>query len=404
MHSERGNGMKKLSSLAENITVSPTMALDSIAKQMKADGIDVVSFGAGEADLDTPDNIRAAGIKAINDGMTKYTPSAGLTALRQAAANRLRIDCGTDYEYDQIVVASGTKHSIYIALCTLLDPGDEVILPAPYWVSYHEMIRMAGGVPVIVKTDVQHGFKLTAEQLESAVSEKTKVFLINNPSNPSGIVYSRAELSALAEVCVKHDLYVIADEVYYGLVYDGRSFVSFASLGDDIKELTIVINGVSKSYSMTGWRVGYSASNHRIAKLMDGYLSHSTGAPSTVSQYAAAEALTGPQDGIEAMCRVFEVRRNYMLKRLGELGCAGAIVPQGAFYIMMDISCFIGRILGGRVIRNDEDFALAFLEKGRVAVVPLTSFGAPNYVRWTFAASMENIREGMDRLAEFING
>lgn len=394
--------MKSLSLLAENVVASTTLAIDALAKQMKAEGLNVVGFGTGEPDFDTPDNIKDAAIKAIRDGMTKYTPSAGIVPLRQAAANRLKIDCGLDYDYTEIVVASGAKHSVFIALCALLNPGDEVILCAPYWVSYCEMVRMAGGVPVVITADEAHNFKITAQQLEEAVTDKTKAFMINNPSNPTGMLYNRGELEALAEVCVRNDLYVIADEIYYGLVYDGYEFVSFASLSEEIKERTIVINGVSKSYAMTGWRIGYSASNAKIAKIMSNFLSHSTGAPSTISQLAAVEALNGPQDGIEAMRKVFEVRRNYIVKRINEIDGVSCIVPDGAFYVMMNIENLIGRTMGGRVINNDDDFAVAFLEKGLVAVVPCSGFGAPNYVRWTYAASMENIREGMDRLAKFI--
>ena len=394
--------MKPLSRAALNVHASTTMAIDSKAKQMKADGLDVIGFGAGEPDFHTPDNIKLAGIKAIIDNNTKYTPAAGIIPLRKAIAERLKLDCGLDYDYTQIVVASGAKHNVFLALAALVDIGDEVIIPAPFWLSYGEMVPMLGGVPVIVTTTHEQGFKITPEQLEAAVTEKTKVVIINNPSNPGGMFYSREELQALADVCVRHDLYVIADEIYYKLLYDGLEFTSFAALGDEVKERTIIINGVSKSYAMTGWRIGYAASNKQLAKVMSNYLSHSTGAPSTISQWAAVEALNGPQEGIEAMRKIFEERRNYLVSRLNSIDGVSCITPNGAFYVMMNIEKLIGRTLGGRLIENDDDFGVAFLEKGLVAVVPCSGFGIKNFVRWTYATSMENIKEGLDRLEKFL--
>jgi aspartate aminotransferase len=394
--------MKELSKVASEVRASTTLAVDALAKQMKADGLDVIGFGTGEPDFDTPDNIKDAAIKAINGGLTKYTPAAGIVQLRQAAASRLKMDCDLDYDYTQIVVASGAKHSVYIALRALVNPGDEVIIPTPCWVSYYEMVKMVGGVPVMVYAGEDQNFKITPEQLSAAITDKTKLIMINNPSNPTGMLYSRAELEPLAKICVENDLYVIADEIYYSLIYDNKEFVSFASLGEDVKERTILINGVSKSYAMTGWRVGYSASNPEIAKVMSNYLSHSTGAPGTMNQWAAVEALVGYQDGVEAMRKVFEVRRNYIVDRMNSIPDVSCRQPDGAFYVMMNIEKLIGRTLGGRVINNDDDFAVAFLEKGLVAVVPCSGFGAPNFVRWTYATSMENIREGLDRLEIFL--
>ena len=394
--------MKELSKKALNVNPSTTLAIDSLAKQMKADGLDVVSFGTGEPDFNTPDNISEAGIAAIREGKTKYTPSAGIIPLRKAAAARLKADCGLDYDYTQIVIASGAKHNVYIALEVLLNPGDEVIVPAPYWVSYCEMVSMCGGVPVVVETTEGADFKITPAQLEAAIGPKTKALMLNNPSNPTGMIYSESELRAIAEICVRHDLYVIADEIYYKLVYGGKPFTSFASLGEDVKERTIIVNGVSKSYAMTGWRIGYAAANKQIAKLMGNYLSHSTGAPSTISQWAAVEALEGQQDTVEEMRRVFEERRNYFVNRLNSIPGVSCIMPDGAFYIMMNIEKLIGRNLGGVVINNDDDFAEAFLKQAMVAVVPCSGFGMKNFVRWTYATSMENIREGLDRLEKFL--
>lgn len=395
--------MKPVSKIAEAVRASTTLAVDSLAKQMKADGLDVVGFGTGEPDFNTPDNINMAGIRAICDGKTKYTPAAGIIPLRKAIAHRLKEDCGVDYDYTQIVVASGAKHSVYIALAAITNPGDEIIIPAPFWVSYYEMVRMVGGTPVIVEAGEEQNFKITAQQLEAAITEKTKCLMLNNPSNPTGMIYSADELRAIADVCVKHDLYILADEIYYQLIYDGIEFTSIASLGDEVKERTLLINGVSKSYAMTGWRVGYCAANKTLAKIMSNFLSHSTGAPSTISQWASVEALTGPQEGIEAMRLAFLERRDYIVKRINSIPGVSCIVPNGAFYVMMNIEQLIGKTLGGKLIENDDDFAVALLEKALVAVVPCSGFGMKNFVRWSYAASMENIEKGLDRLEKFVS-
>ena len=392
--------MKPVSKIAEAVRASTTLAVDSLAKQMKADGLDVVGFGTG--DFNTPDNINMAGIRAICDGKTKYTPAAGIIPLRKAIAQRLKEDCGVDYDYTQIVVASGAKHSVYIALAAITNPGDEIIIPAPFWVSYYEMVRMVGGTPVIVEAGEEQNFKITAQQLEAAITEKTKCLMLNNPSNPTGMIYSADELRAIADVCVKHDLYILADEIYYQLIYDGIEFTSIASLGDEVKERTLLVNGVSKSYAMTGWRVGYCAANKTLAKIMSNFLSHSTGAPSTISQWASVEALTGPQEGIEAMRLAFLERRDYIVKRINSIPGVSCIVPNGAFYVMMNIEQLIGKTLGGKLIENDDDFAVALLEKALVAVVPCSGFGMKNFVRWSYAASMENIEKGLDRLEKFV--
>ena len=255
--------MKKLSQIASAVQASTTMAIDALFKQMKADGIDVIGFGAGEPDFNTPDDIKAAGIAAIENNFTRYTPAAGTVELRQAICDRMKADCGLSYKPSQVVVSSGAKHAVYLALRAIVDPGDEVILPAPFWVSYYELIKMVGGVPVVVTATEAENFKLTAEKLEAAITSKTKALILNNPSNPTGMVYGREELQALADVCVKHDLYVVDDEIYYGLLYDGQTFTSLASLGEEIKERAIIINGVSKSYAMTGWRIGYACADRK---------------------------------------------------------------------------------------------------------------------------------------------
>jgi len=394
--------MKEISRIAAQVQASTTLKVDAMFKQMKAEGKDVVGFGAGEPDFDTPDNIRQAAIKAIMEGQTRYTPASGIPALRQAIADRLLSDCGVRYAAGQIVVASGAKHNIYVALRALVNPGDEVILPAPYWVTYEEAIRMAGGVPVIVRAPEECDFKISAGQLKAAVTDKTKLFILNNPSNPTGMLYGADELRALAEVCADSDIYVLSDEIYYKLVYDGKEFTSFASLGDDAKERTIIVNGVSKSYAMTGWRIGYSASIARLAEVMGNYLSHSTSAPSTISQIASVEALNGPQDSIMAMKDVFEERRNYLVASINSMSGLSCRKPDGAFYVMLNIEKLIGRTLGGKVINNSDDFSLALLESELVAAVSCTGFGCDNFVRLTYAASMDTIKKGMERLERFV--
>lgn len=380
------------------------MAIDALAKQMKADGIDVIGFGAGEPDFNTPDHIKAAADRAIADNVTRYTPASGTVALKQAVCQRMKEDCGLDYKPSQVVVSSGAKHCVYIALRALVDPGDEIILPAPFWVSYLELIKMVGAEPVVVTAEESAGFKMTAEQLAAAITPRTKALILNNPSNPTGMVYSREELAAIARVCVEKDIYVISDEIYYGLLYDGVKSVSFASLGEDVKERTILINGVSKSYAMTGWRIGYLLSSERIAKVMSNFLSHSTGSPSSVSQAASVAALTGPQDCVEEMRQAFEERRNYIVERVNAMDGVSCIRPEGAFYIMMNVEKQLGRTLHGETINSSDDFSAALLKHGLVATVPCSGFGAPSFVRWSYAASLDSIRKGMDRLEEFLKG
>jgi len=395
--------MKEVSKIASQVQASTTLTVDALYKQMLAEGKDVVGFGAGEPDFDTPENIKEAAHKAIRNGHTKYTHSSGMPDLRKAVTERLSEDCGINYKPEQIVVASGAKHNIYVTLRTLINSGDEVILPAPYWVTYAESIKMAGGIPIIIKANESENFKITKEKLEAAITDKTKLFILNNPSNPTGMLYNEKELRDLAEICVKHDLYIMSDEIYYNLVYDNNKFVSAASLSDEIKERTIIINGVSKTYAMTGWRIGYSASNIRLAGIMGNYLSHSTSSPSTISQLAATEALRGLQDSVKEMRDVFEQRRNYIFDRINAIEGLSCRKPDGAFYIMLNIEKQIGKTLGGKKINNSDDFSLAFLESGMVATVSCTGFGCDNFIRLTYASSMESITKGIDRLEKFIS-
>lgn len=394
--------LKPISKIASQVQASTTLVIDAMFKDMKANGIDVVGFGAGEPDFPTPEHIKQAGIMAIENNRTRYTPASGLLDLKKAACYRLEQDNHLVYHPEQIVVASGAKHAIFLALMVLCDPGDEVVIAAPYWLSYSEMVQQAGAVPVIVTAKEEQHFKITAEQLDRAITPKTKVFMLNSPSNPTGMVYTRAELEAIAEVCIKHNIYVIADDIYSNLVYDDLEYCSIASLGEEIQRRCIVINGVSKSYAMTGWRIGYAAAAPEIARAMSNYVSHSTSAPSTISQYAAIEALCGPQEDIEEMRQAFQARRDHLVARMNQIAGVSCIKPQGAFYVMMNMQSFLGREMYGKRIESAEDFAQLFLEKGLVATVPCTAFAAPGFIRWSYATSMQEIDKGLDRLETFI--
>ena len=396
--------MKELSQTACAVQASSTMAMDALAKQMKADGIDVIGFGAGEPDFNTPDHIKEAADRAIADNVTRYTPATGTMELKQAVCQRMREDCGVDYVPSQVVATSGAKHCVYLALRALIDPGDEVILPAPFWVSYLELIKMMGGKPVIVTAGEDAGFKMTAKQLADAVTPNTKALILNNPNNPTGMVYSRKELESIAEVCVEKDIYVISDEVYYGLLYDAAQFTSMAALGDQIKKRTILVNGVSKSYAMTGWRIGYLLADEKIARVISNFVSQSTGSPCSVSQAASVAALTGPQGCVEEMRRAFEERRDYIVERINQIDGVSCIKPEGAFYVMMNIERLIGKTVHGELIQTSDDFCTAFLKHGLVATVSGSGFGAPGFVRWAYAASMDDIKKGLDRLEIFLKG
>ncbi len=391
-----------LSEKALKVSASPTLAIDSKYKAMKAEGIDVIGFGAGEPDFDTPDNIKKAAIEAINNGQTKYTPASGTLALKKAICKKLKDDNGLDYTPDCIVVSNGAKHSLINSFQAILNPGDEVIVPAPYWVSYTEMIKLADGVPVIIETKEEDKFKITAKELEAAITDKTKAMILNSPSNPTGMLYSEDEIRQIAQVAVKHDIYVVADEIYEKLIYDGKKHVSIASFGEEIKKRTIIINGVSKSYAMTGWRIGFTAASPEITKVMANIQSHAASNPSSISQAAALEAYSGPQDAVEEMRKVFESRRDYMVERINSIPGVSCTKPEGAFYVMMNISKLFGKEICGKVINNSDEFCQLLLEKSLVALVPGSGFGAEGYVRWSYATSKENIEKGLDRLEKFL--
>lgn len=387
---------------ASCISPSPTLAIDSKFKEMKANGEDVVGFGAGEPDFDTPQHIKDAAIAAINAGFTKYTPAAGTLALRKAVADKFLKDNGLSYTPANIVVSNGAKHSLVNAFMAICNPGDEVIVPAPFWVSYPEMIKLADGVPVIINTEEENDFKMTVDDLKRALTDKTKAIVLNSPSNPTGMVYTREELKAIADFAVENNIFVISDEIYEKLIYEGEH-VSIASFNDKIKELTIVINGVSKTFAMTGWRIGFAAANDQIAKAMANIQSHASSNPNSIAQAAALAALEGGYAEVERMRLHFMRRRDYMVEEINKIDGVSCKKPHGAFYIMMNISDLIGKEYYGKIINNADDFAELFLQVASVAVVPGTGFGAEKYVRWSYATAMDNIVEGIERLKKFID-
>lgn len=392
----------KLSKKAENISPSITLEITAKANKLKAEGVDVVSFGAGEPDFNTPENIINAAVKAMNEGKTKYTPASGITELKQAICEKFKNDNNLSYTPDQIIISTGAKQNLANTFMAILNPGDEVLIPVPYWVSYPELTKLADGVPVFVQTLEENNYKYTVEQLEAAVTDKTKAILLNSPNNPTGTIYSREELTEIAEFAKKHDLFIISDEIYEKLIYDGEKHVSIASLSEDAYNRTIVINGVSKTYAMTGWRIGYSAAPKEITKLMSSLQSHMTSNPNSIAQYAALEALTGPKDSIKAMIKEFESRRNFMVEKLDKIPGVSIIKPSGAFYIMVNVKNYFGKLLNGTTINNSLEFAKVLLEDEKVAVIPGSGFGLDEYVRLSYATSKELIEKGLDRIAEFL--
>ncbi|NNG66724.1 pyridoxal phosphate-dependent aminotransferase [Caldanaerobacter subterraneus] len=391
-----------LSQNALQITPSMTLEITAKAKQLKAQGVDVIDFGVGEPDFDTPDYIKEAAIDAIKRGYTKYTPSSGIPELKKAICEKLLKDNGLHYTPEQIVVSNGAKHSIYNALSAILNPGDEVIIPVPYWLSYPEMVRLAYGKPVFVHTKEENDFKITAEELENAITPKTKAIILNSPNNPSGAVYTREELKKLARVIEEANIFVISDEIYEKLIYEGEH-VSIASFGEKIKELTILVNGMSKAYAMTGWRIGYTASSLEVAKVMSNIQSHTTSNPNSIAQYASVAALQGGEEEIEKMKEEFNRRRLYMVERVNKIKDLKCSTPKGAFYVMVNIEKYIGRELNGKTINGSLDFASALIDGANVAVVPALPFGMDNYIRMSYATSLENIKKGLDRIEDFLS-
>jgi aspartate aminotransferase len=384
-----------ISRRAASLTPSLTLAIDAKAKQMKAEGIDVVGFGAGEPDFATPAHIVEAAIQALRDGFTKYTPSSGIPELRQAAADKFKRDNGLAYKPSQIIISCGGKHSCCNVVLATCNPGDEVIIPAPYWLSYPEMVRLAEATPVIIETTDKTEFKITPEQLRAAITPGTRLFILNSPSNPTGSVYTREEIKALGDICVEKGVLIMSDEIYEKLVYDGTQHTSVAGFSPQHYQNTIIVHGLAKAYSMTGWRIGLTAAPEPIAKAIDAIQSHSTSNPTSFAQKGAVAALTGPQDHLPVWLAEFARRRVYAWKRLNSMPGVSCVNAKGAFYLFPKI-CGTG--LGSL------DFCAQLLEEQKVAAVPGTAFGAGDYIRLSYATSMENIEKGLDRIESFVRG
>ena len=392
----------ELSKKAQAIEPSLTLAITAKAKEMKEKGIDVISFSAGEPDFNTPKNIINAAIKAMEDGNTKYTSVNGILQLREAICKKFKDDNGLEYNPSQIVVSTGAKQSLANTFLAILNPGDEVIVSTPYWVSYPELIKLADGKPVFVEGDEKSNYKFTKENLEKAVTAKTKAIVLNTPNNPTGTIYNKEELEVIADFAKKYDIIIISDEMYEKLIYDNENHISIASLSKDAYERTIVINGLSKSYAMTGWRIGYCAASEKIAKLMISIQSHVTSNVCSITQYAALEALNGPQDEITKMINEFEKRRNYMINRIESIDNLSIVKPKGAFYIMINIENCLGKEINGKILNDSMEFCASLLENEKLAVIPGKAFGLNNYIRVSYATSMEAIKEGLNRIESFI--
>ena len=399
-----------LSRKAQAVKPSSTLAITAKAKELKAQGLDVVGFGAGEPDFNTPDNICNAAIKAIKDGFTKYTPASGIVELKQAVCDKFKKFNGLDYKPSQIVISNGGKHSLTNVFEAILNPGDEVIIPAPYWLSYPEIIKLSDGVPVFVRGEKENGYKVTAEQLQAATTEKTKALVLNTPNNPTGMIYSEEELRAIADYAVKNDIYVVSDEMYEYLVYNGNKHISIASFNEEIYKRTITVSGLAKSYAMTGWRIGYTGSSEEIAKLMGSVQSHQTSNPNSIAQKAALEALTGDQSTVQMMLGEFDKRRKFMYEKMSALPYVSTEEPLGAFYVFADVSEALKKEykgksaeLFGKKVETAAEFARILIEDYNVAVVPCADFGFPDHIRLSYAISVEQIDKGLTRIEKFLN-
>lgn len=393
----------EVSKKASGVSPSPTLAIDSKFKQMKQQGVPVVGFGAGEPDFNTPDNIKQAAISAIENNFTKYTPASGTLQLKQAVCDKIKRDTGLDYGLSNIVISNGGKHSLTNTFLCILNPGDEVIIPAPYWVSYPEMVKMADGIPVYIDTTEENDFKFTIEQLKAAITDKTRALVLNTPSNPTGMLYTKEELEEIAKVAVENNIYIVFDEIYEKLIYEGEH-TNIATLGDEIKDLTIIVNGLAKTYAMTGWRIGYIAANEKLAKAMANIQSHATSNPNSVAQAAAVEALSGDQSFIDEMKKTYVERRNYMVERINNIDGVSCIMPNGAFYVFMNVKDVLGKEHYGKMINTANELCEDMLERALVALVPSEGFGIDGYVRFSYATSMEDIKTGLDRIEKYLKG
>lgn len=388
---------------SEQIAPSITLEITARAKQMKKDGDDIIILGAGEPDFNTPKNIRDAAIDAINGGFTKYTAASGIEELKTAVAKKFKRDNNLTYSNSQIIISTGAKQCIWNVFQAILNPGDEVIVPKPYWVSYPELIKLTDGVPVFAFGGEENNFKYTRSILESVLTKKTKAILINNPNNPTGAVYTEDELIMIADFAAMHDLIIISDEIYEKFNYENDKYISIASISSDAYDRTIIIHGVSKTYSMTGWRIGYVVGNEKVIKLMSNIQSHTTSNPNSIAQYAALEALNGDQTSVKIMVNEFKKRRDYIVEKINDTDMLSCKRPEGAFYIMINISKMLGKVIDGQAINNSIDFCKLLLEKRRVAVIPGDGFGVSHYIRISYAASMDSIKEGIKRIINFTN-
>lgn len=392
----------ELSNRVLKIQPSLTLEIAAKAKELKENGIDVISFSAGEPDFDTPENIQAEGINAIKKGLTRYTASSGINELKEAICSKLKGDNNLEYDSQNIIVSNGAKHSIYNALMALLNKEDEVIIGVPYWVSYPEMVKLAGGVPVLVKTIEENDFKFTIEDLEEVKTPNSKILILNSPNNPTGCVYSKEELIKIGNWAVENKIFILSDEIYEHLIYDDLKHISIASLSENIKDITITINGMSKAYAMTGWRIGYAAGNKIIIKAMSNIQSHSTSNPCSISQYASVEALEGSQEKIIEMNKQFSIRRDYMVNAINNIKGLTCKNPKGAFYVMANFSQLMNKEISGKIINTSLDFSELLLEKANVAVIPGIAFGDDRYIRLSYATSLDNIKEGIKRIENLI--
>jgi aspartate aminotransferase len=399
---EQGRGpILKLSKRVQQLAPSPTLAITAKAKALKQQGHDVIGLGAGEPDFNTPEHIIEAAKAAMDNGFTKYTATGGIPELKEAIANKLKKDNGLTYKPGQIIVTVGAKHALYNLFQALLDEGDEVIIPAPYWVSYIEQVKLAQGKPVVIEGTEEQGFKITPQQLQEAITPRTKALILNSPSNPTGMVYTEDELRAIGKVCIDRDILIISDEIYEHLIYDpDKKHVSMAGLGPDYYDHTVIINGVSKSYSMTGWRIGFAAGPEPLIKAMNGISDHSTSNPTSIAQYAALEALSGTQEPIQEMKKAFKERRDYVVERLNKIPGFVCLKPAGAFYAFVNIRQALENS-GGRY-KNPDEWAADLLETERVAVVPGSGFGSKDHIRISYATSLEQLEKALDRIERFV--
>ncbi|HWP92291.1 MAG TPA: pyridoxal phosphate-dependent aminotransferase [Thermodesulfobacteriota bacterium] len=392
----------RLAARAEKLKPSATLAITAKAKALKAQGIDVVGFGAGEPDFDTPDNIKDRAIKAIKEGFTKYTAVGGIDELKNAIIYRLKEDHALQYDKAEIIVSCGAKHTLYNLSQVLFEDGDEVIIPSPYWVSYPEQVSLAGGTPVIIETEEEAGFKIDPDKLKKLITPRTKALILNYPSNPTGATYNEEELKDIVNIAMNSGLIIISDEIYEKILYDGLTHTPVAKLGEEVKKSTILVNGVSKSYSMTGWRIGFAAGDKKIIGAMNNLQGQSTSNPVSISQIAAVEAFQGSQEEVKKMAMEFEKRKNYIVKRLSDIPGFKCFNPQGAFYVFPNISRFYRKKHNGKEIKNSVDFTEFLLEEAKVAVVPGIEFGSDNHIRISYATSMDEIKKGIDRVEKAV--